>query len=189
MSQPSIKAAMREKIPPERRSEISKKMHARFPNMAKESSERMTVRNPMSMDGVREKVCATLQKIGHKPSVRRGNGTGPTMAEKIVHDMFPESIVNFAVKTGGGIGYPNHYKVDVAWPHLKMGLEMDGYSHSALIRQAQDRKKEAKLFSLGWVIMRVKNQYAFDHPEELRVQIQELLSSISKSQTIQATLF
>ena len=111
------------------------------------------------------------------------------MAEKIVHDMFPESTVNFAVRTGGGKGYPNHYKVDVAWPHLKMGVEMDGDSHGALSRQAQDRKKEAKLFSLGWVILRVKNQFAFDHPEELRRQIQELISSTSKSQTIQATLF
>jgi very-short-patch-repair endonuclease len=38
-----------------------------------------------------------------------------------------------------------------------MGLEVDGNSHTATVRQMQDRKKEAKLAELGWSVFRISN--------------------------------
>lgn len=132
---------------------------------------------------VRRKVGNTLSKMGHGPIERGGNGTGPTKAEAIILNAFPSASWNLAVKTGGGIGYPSNYKIDVAFPVIRLAVECDGNSHNALARQFQDRKKEAKLRELGWLVLRLSNKRIFTDT----VVIQELRSIISKLEDTQVT--
>jgi very-short-patch-repair endonuclease len=35
---------------------------------------------------------------------------------------------------------------------------VDGYSHMAIVRKEQDRKKEMKLMDLGWTLFRFSNK-------------------------------
>jgi very-short-patch-repair endonuclease len=60
-----------------------------------------------------------------------------------------------------GSGYPTHYKADFANPTKMIVVEVDGNSHNSLIRQAQDKKKEAFLKGLGWTVLRVSNKTVF----------------------------
>ena len=53
-------------------------------------------------------------------------------------------------------GYPTHYKIDLALPERKIAVEVDGFSHGS--RRDQDEKKEAKLRSLGWIVLRFSNR-------------------------------
>ena len=124
-------------------------------------------RNPMFKKGIREKVSKTLKRIGHKPAVRGGNGTGKTNPEKVLLAVLgKEWRYNFAVSLGKHTpGFPTNYKIDIANEKIKLGVEVDGFSHSAVSRQEQDRKKEKKLTSLGWQILRFSNKEVMENKE------------------------
>jgi hypothetical protein len=80
------------------------------------------------------------------------------MEQLISGDLPVGWVWNYPVALGGRHpGYPTTYKLDFAWPHLKLGLEVDGSSHTAASRQMQDRKKEEKLAQLGWRVLRISN--------------------------------
>lgn len=98
----------------------------------------------------------------HKPHVRRGNGTGMTAAETAVSRTLPNGFIHeYAISLGKRqSGYPTCYKVDFGNPKTKIAVEVDGASHNTRLGQARDRKKEAKLQELGWLVLRVKNQVA-----------------------------
>ena len=57
-------------------------------------------------------------------------------------------------------GYPHHYKLDLANARLKVAIELDGKSHCAKKRQEQDQKKDCLVRSLGWKVLRLKNEEA-----------------------------
>jgi hypothetical protein len=147
----------------------------------RDASPRMKARNPMKRDEYREKMRATLHRIGHRPRVQGGNGRGPTAAETAIATALGWDIgVVVATKMGRESGYPTHYKLDVANPTLKVAIEVDGQSHGLLVRQEQDRKKEAFLSGLGWTVLRVSNREAL---EELPSTISKLRARIPTSPT------
>jgi hypothetical protein len=135
----------------------------------------------MRLETARAKMSATLQAMGHKPTVRRGNGHGPTEAELAVANALGWQ-TNVVVRTcmPRGSGYPPAYKLDVGNRELMIGIEVDGLSHSALERQAQDAKKEKFLRGLGWIVLRVTNRQAL---EELESTISRLRAAIPTSPT------
>ena len=128
----------------------------------KYASARMTRDNPMSHPESLKKMKDTLKRIGHKPPVRGGNGTGLTTTEKILSEA--TGLQPHIVNTHGGraSGYPTHYKLDLADPKRMLAIEIDGNSHCLLSRQAQDRKKENFLKSLGWTVLRFTNQQVIE---------------------------
>lgn len=116
--------------------------------------------NPMSNDQCRTRMALTLRRIGHKPPVRGGNGKGPTAMEALLLSRLSASWTgNYILKTGKKPvdGYPHHYKIDLVHQTLMIAVEVDGFSHCTFERQAQDRKKEALLRSLGWRVLRLSN--------------------------------
>ena len=110
----------------------------------------------------RAKLSAVAKAKGHKPPIRGGNGTGMTSTELLISEVLPAGWVwNFPVALGKRQqGYPTNYKLDFAWHQHKIGLEVDGNSHTAAARQMQDWKKEAKLAELGWKVFRISNAQA-----------------------------
>ncbi len=126
---------------------------------AERELERIRTLNPMADPEVRAKVSRMLKRIGHGPSVRGGNGHGMTA---------PQSILLTALGSGWEAelslslgrrtrGYPSHYKIDLGNSVLKVGIEVDGNSHQVLKRKELDHKKDAKLASLGWTVLRFWN--------------------------------
>jgi hypothetical protein len=107
----------------------------------------------------RAKLSAVAKSKGHRPVLRKGNGTGMTASEQLISEVLPVGWVwNYPVALGGRQqGFPTSYKLDFAWPEMMIGLEVDGNSHTATARQAQDRKKEKKLTELGWSVFRISN--------------------------------
>jgi hypothetical protein len=106
--------------------------------------------------------------MGHRPSVRRGNGTGPTAAQARLAEAlgWPMELV---IATGRGAkqrGLSTHYKIDLADVASRLAIEIDGASHAALERQAQDEKKDAFLRSIGWSVLRFSNEAVMERLEE-----------------------
>jgi len=125
---------------------------------AKAEIERITALNPTSQPEVREKISRRLKAMQHAPSVRGGNGTGLTepqafMLAVLGSGWIPEYALSLGRRTPG---YPTHYKLDLALPHHAIAIEVDGLSHHS--RRDQDLKKDEKLASLGWIVLRFWNR-------------------------------
>ena len=95
------------------------------------------------------------------PTIRGGNGSGPTKPQAMLWKALTdgwwtmEYIVGLTPKR---LGYPTHYKLDLAHPIQKIAIEIDGGKHNTLRQQALDRKKDEKLRELGWRVLRLKNK-------------------------------
>jgi len=124
---------------------------------AEAERDRIRALNPMSDPKVREKSSRRLKEIQHKPSVHGGNGMGLTPPQQILLDVLgDEWIAEYALSLGPRTqGYPTCYKIDIANPKRKIAVEVDGHSHRS--RKAQDQKKDEKLASLGWTVLRFWN--------------------------------
>ena len=136
-------------------------------------SKRMKANNPMRLEENREKVReAIMQNIAEGKQIafgnarKHGNGCGMTPAESTMLELYPDAIFNLAVTVGDG-QRPYHYKIDLAWPDLKIGLELDGTSHAR--RQAADDRKVQRLSLIGWKIVRAPNELAGSRELELRL--------------------
>lgn len=139
--------------------------------------------NPMGNSAIREKVSRTLKRIGHKPPVRRGNGTVLSLPQLAIWHALGETWeVDFPVTVGmgRGNGYPTHFKLDLAHPASKTAFEFDGQSHGVLSRQEQDARKMAKLAELGWSVFRVSNERAL-HLYSTFTSADTLLTSLKAS--------
>lgn len=119
---------------------------------------------------VRQQVSDTLRKIGHKPKVQGGNGRGMTEAQSILLEaLHSAGMTGFTPEyiqpTGTRHFYPTHYKIDIADKSSMTAVEIDGFSHAALERRAQDKKKDSFLTSLGWKVLRLSNKQVMEHLE------------------------
>ncbi len=59
-------------------------------------------------------------------------------------------------------------EVDLTYPDLRAGLEVDGPTHDTQVQAARDAARDAKLAALGWTIVRVKAADAASAPAALR---------------------
>ena len=162
-------------------SETMKRTNRRY---AQAFSERMKANNPMTRPEIREKVTETLRNIGHRPKVRGGNGAGLTEPQARLMELLAtlEPIGEYAVKTGvkrnnNPNHYPTCYKIDIAIPAHMLAIEVDGNSHCALTRQAQDAKKADFLKSAGWNLLRFSNKEVMANPAACARMV---MSTISK---------
>lgn len=149
----------------------------------RDAPARMVARNPMRRPETRAKLSEALRAIGHKPLSRGGNGMPlPTAQATILEALAGHgAVAEFVVRTGawrGARGLPNHFKIDVALPARMIAVEIDGASHSALERQAQDARKEAFLSAHGWTVLRFSNR---DVMERLAACVATVTSTTSKS--------
>lgn len=116
--------------------------------------------NAMWAPGAKEKMSASLQRIGHKPSQPGGNGRGMTEPQQAILSILgdgwlPELVIRTNLPKNNG-QYPTSYKVDIGNEATKVAIELDGQSHYGK-RKELDTKKDAMLASLGWKVYRVKN--------------------------------
>ena len=119
---------------------------------------RVAAMNPCESPEVRTKISATLKAMGHRPSIRGGNGRGMTVPQSMMKEVLGDGWTDeFALSLGQKTeGYPTNYKLDLAHPGLKIAIEVDGLSHGS--RRELDAKKDAKVAEFGWTVLRFTNQ-------------------------------
>lgn len=143
----------------------------------KHASERMKRKNPMHDPEVRERMASTLKSIGHKPKTRGGNGSPIPEPQRILAEALgSEWLTEHSVGISDG-AYPRVYHLDIAHVPTKTCVEVDGGSHCSLERQASDLRRDERLSSEGWTVLRFSNQAAMERTEEC---VQMVLSTTSK---------
>lgn len=165
MSFPEFKARVYTK----ERSAKTGRGRSRFLNSGTPEANRQVQRirelNPMiSHPGTAAKVSASLRAIGHKPPVRGGNGTGLTRPQSALLKILGQGwTAEAAITLGGRIpGYPTCYKVDLGNREMMLAIECDGNKHCSPTQRAIDSKKDQKLGSLGWTVLRFSNKEILD---------------------------
>jgi Protein of unknown function (DUF559) len=119
------------------------------------------LQTPESVEKNRLKRIASGVHKGRALKVQGGNGRPLSAAHQAISDALGSSWANeHAVRTGmpRGSGYPPAYKLDLANPLMKLGIEVDGKTHKARAVQALDAKKTALLSELGWKVLRFSNE-------------------------------
>jgi hypothetical protein len=113
--------------------------------------------NPVRDPANRIKAQTVLRERGYS-MLNGGNGRGLTAAQSLLQQRLGWA-AEFAVPTKQprGSGYPTAYKLDLADPVLRIGIELDGHSHCSARAKEKDAKKTALLESLGWTVLRFQN--------------------------------
>jgi hypothetical protein len=171
---PEGKARFYTKERAEKIGESKRAWHQDNPEASKKIVETMRNLTPEQENLRLQKVSLGLKRLGRWPgSNRGGNGTGPTVAETALLHALPNGIWNYVVHTGkwNGSGYPASYKVDWAYPQVKVAVEADGLGHRAYRQIAKDKKKMEFLQGLGWTVLRFTNKQILDHPEEVAAEV------------------
>jgi hypothetical protein len=135
-------------------------------------------RNPFRAQDpeIRARAIAANRAAGFR-GLTGGNGALTTPQELLLKLLGSEFTPEFSISLGlRQPGYPTHYKVDLGCPRLKLAVELDGHSHRSKSRQALDRKKDEKLSSLGWTILRVRNETALSDTSGTLLRIRETMS-------------
>ena len=73
------------------------------------------------------------------------------------------------------------YRLDFAWPSMKIALEADGWWHRSPEGAAKDRERDSWLRSEGWLIFRVDDQYG---EEAIRSQVTRVAVIVRKLTTV-----
>ncbi|WP_419188499.1 DUF559 domain-containing protein [Stieleria bergensis] len=120
------------------------------------------VQNPMFDSQSRAKVSKTLKLINHKPPERGGNGQLTSSQRMLLQNLGADWIAEYPIPTSGykASRLPNHIKIDVANPKLKLAIELDGRAHVATRTKRADKSKTRFLLCCGWSVLRLSNAKA-----------------------------
>lgn len=116
----------------------------------------------------------------------RGNISAPTRHEAQVLALFPEAQWAFQVATGESskLGRPHYYRMDVAWPDIKLDVEIDGTNHDAPKQKLKDAERTRFLNGRGWSVLRFTNREVKYFLPRIKLVIE---SSICKLKATPAT--
>lgn len=140
------------------------------------SSRRMKKKNPMWMPGIKEKAIATNKALGTRPLIRGGNGKELPLAQRTLlvalgKGWYAEHSVPTFLRGKTEENYPTCYKIDIANPKTKVGIEVDGRTHNFFKRKEQDKKKTKFLEKNGWKVFRFKNEEVMSNLDEVLNEI------------------
>lgn len=120
------------------------------------------------------------RKLGENPQ-------GTSDWEDVLATLFPEAERNYKVKTGWSSKWQHRaqlYRLDFAWPGIRLDVEVDGYYHRYALQSNKDRIRDLFLKEKGWTVLRFSNLQVARSLDRVKAAIE---STISKLQTIPPT--
>ncbi len=112
---------------------------------------------------------------GFSADSRGGNGKPLPLPQQVMLEALGEGWkAEHVIRTRQkrALGYPPHYKADIANPSRKIVVELDGSSHNGK-RKAQDTRKDELLTSLGWRVFRFPNVRAVQRTNDCVMEINQ----------------
>lgn len=151
------------------------------PEIAKAASERMKINNPSQKATVQEKIRTTKIKNGTLDIIKYhkgGNGHYTKMQMLLYKNI--GGCLEYPISLGKRQqNYPTCYKVDIGFPEIKLAIEVDGATHLTKKQKEKDLKKELKLTSLGWKVLRFSNLQVMNNLDGVILQIMNMKKALS----------
>lgn len=89
------------------------------------------------------------------------------------HPQLPRARRQFLVVVDGA-----RYVLDLAWPELKLAVELDGAAHHGSIAQRErDVRRDAALATLGWQVIRVTYRRITSDPDGVRRDVATIIAA------------
>ena len=70
------------------------------------------------------------------------------------------------------------FRLDFAWPDLKIGLEADGWYHRSPGGAARDRQRDSWLRSEGWLVFRVDDEHGERMLAEQIMRVAQIVTAL-----------
>ena len=119
-------------------------------------------------DAQREKISRSM-----KAAIQEGRAHGwATTKDNMTGKSYPEVWFERMLRNEGlNLEYVYNmqffqYKLDFAWPSLRLCIEVDGEQHELLERKASDEQKDKKLKDSGWRVLHLKWGFICAHSHE-----------------------
>lgn len=155
----------------------------------KYASERMKLNNPMSNPDAVSKMTA---KLKGRTFLSRG-GNGKLTSQQIALHNATSALMEFAIETSAVASkfqsLPNCYKVDLAFPEVKLAIEVDGKTHRLKKWKFLDARKSEVLTALGWSILRFTNEQVDSDLHGCLTLIGSTMSELKATTTTSQTAF
>lgn len=78
------------------------------------------------------------------------------------------------------------YRIDFAWPSLRVALELDGWHHRSPEGAAKDAARDCELRAAGWLIFRVDDRGDEDQRADQLSRVIEVVNALHARGTPQA---
>jgi very-short-patch-repair endonuclease len=92
----------------------------------------------------------------------------------------PEPVVHFELRSIDGVLVA---EIDLAYPHLRIAIELDGRVHAHDDVFQQDRVRQNRIVLEGWIVLRFTYETFRDHPE---VIVREVADAIRRAERLGA---
>jgi hypothetical protein len=152
----------------------------------KRRAELMRAKSGKLQSSLLKKSWATRRALGQKAFGNHGNGCPPSEPEIVLMALFPDAKYNHVILSHRGAksflkktGYQHYCRPDLAWPEIKLAVEIDGESHERERQIVRDLKKEEVLRSLGWSVLRFSNEEVLTETTRVQGDIQSTISKLS----------
>lgn len=109
---------------------------------------------------------------------RGGNGSLTEPQKLLASALAWEMEFPVHTSTTRGTGIATNYKLDIANPILKIGIEVDGKGHLSKKVMLKDAKKETVLSSLGWKVLRFTNQEVMTNLSAVLLEIESVIKAM-----------
>jgi hypothetical protein len=94
----------------------------------------------------------------------------------LVEQGLPEPVVHHELRTADGRFIA---EIDLAYPHLRVAIELDGKVHQTGAAFERDRPRQNRIALEGWIILRFTWQTFRDRPDEIVRQVRAALRAAS----------
>lgn len=94
-----------------------------------------------------------------------------TVLDLLIDEWLPLPVCQLVVPLPGG----RHYRIDFAYPLVKLAIEVDGPHHRLPEVKARDARRDRRLRQLGWTVDRFDEDEITYHPERVLVAIRRRL--------------
>jgi len=94
-----------------------------------------------------------------------------TVLDLLIDAWLPLPVCQLVVPLPGG----GEYRLDFAYPLLRLAIEVDGPHHRLPVARARDARRDHALRALGWTVVRFDEEAVTYHPEQVLLTIRRLL--------------
>lgn len=94
-----------------------------------------------------------------------------TVLDLIIDAWLPLPVCQLVVPLPGG----GHYRIDFAYPSVKLAIEIDGPHHRFPEVRARDARRDRRLRRLGWTVERFDEDLVTYHPEQVLMVVRRRL--------------
>lgn len=166
------------------RSEQMKALNERPDVKAKLIAFRASDRAPFKQPETHRKSVEKQREMGF-PTLNYGRrDSGPTVPQKMLFDALSGVVMEYRLPKSGKT---NSFRVDLAFPSLRLAVEVDGLSHTKRSEKERDARKEEILRERGWALLRFWNKEILDDLSSVLLRIHATATALQKERRLPAS--